>query len=141
MFETGISAHAVAVTRYRSIRLISRFPSLLQLCPSHAHSYGLQNQRLTDLVRTTLTFADLGDLTDSLQAIEADPSVTVLKLKNRFNKAYHDITGYRDACVLVAGRLTGGFLCEVQLNVESVYACKSSSGHARYVQMRDARGD
>jgi hypothetical protein len=124
-----------------SICILSRLRFLLFLALPFFHSYRLQTQRLTDLVRTTLTFADLGDLADCLEALEADQEVSDLKIKNRFHPSYQDIAGYRDVCVLVAGRLTCGLICEVQLNVESVYACKSSSGHARYVQMRDARGD
>ena len=81
-------------------------------------------------------------LADCLEAISRDPEVSVLRVKNRYSPAYDSLDGYRDVSLLVVGaELTGGFVCEVQLNLCAMYAAKSSGGHRRYILARDARGD
>ena len=49
--------------------------------------------------------------------------------------------GSRVKVLVVGAELTGGFVCEVQLNLSAMYAAKSSGGHRRYILARDARGD
>ena len=34
-----------------------------------------------------------------------------------------------------------GHVCEAQLHLEAIYACKSGGGHKAYVQARNMRGD
>ena len=98
--------------------------------------------RVLDVVRTTVTFDDLEALADCLEAIGRDPAVSVLRVKNRYSPAYDSLDGYRDVSLLVVGaEVTGGFVCEVQLNLSAMYAAKSSGGHRRYILARDARGD
>ena len=56
--------------------------------------------------------------------------------------AQHPTAERRASRLLVVGaELTGGFVCEVQLNLSAMYAAKSSGGHRRYILARDARGD
>ena len=95
-------------------------------------AYSGRMHRVCDIVRTTITFADLEGLSATLKAIEDDKSVDILRVKNRFDPTYESEDCYRDLALLVVGKeATGGFVCEVQLNLEVMYAAKSEGGHKR----------
>lgn len=104
-------------------------------------AYGGRIHRVCDIVRTTITFDDLSGVRSTLKAIEEDKEVDILRVKNRFDRDYMSEDCYRDLALLVVGPATGGFVCEVQLNLQVMYAAKSEGGHTRYKLMRDARGD
>jgi hypothetical protein len=99
--------------------------------------------RVLDIVRTTITFTDLQHLTDCLGSIASDPQFSIVRLKNRYAHDFNSVCGYRDVSLLVASpELTNGFVCEVQLNLESMFRAKTEGGgHHRYTLARDARGD
>merc|ERR1711871_947219 len=107
-------------------------------------SYGGRFERVTDIVRTTITFETVDDLNRGIQAIANDPDVRILTLKNRFSPSYVDPlqTGYRDVSITLHGvKVTGGLVAEVQLNLAAIFKIKSDDGHRRYIEMRDYLGD
>ena len=105
-------------------------------------AYSLRVERLTDICRSTVTFETLFDLAECLRLIHNDSSLRVLKIKNRFDPEFEvDDSGYRDDSLLVTGDITEGLIAELQLNVQSIFECKSLGSHQRYVANRDARGD
>ena len=105
-------------------------------------AYSLQVEKLTDICRSTITFGDLHGLAACLKLIHEDENMRVLKVKNRFDPAYEvDESGYRDVSLLITGAVTNDMIAELQLNVQSIFDCKSKGGHQRYVANRDARGD
>lgn len=87
--------------------------------------------RVCDIVRTTITFEGLSLLSTTLKAIEEDDGVDILRVKNRFDPDYESEDCYRDLALLVVGPATGGFVCEVQLNLQVMYDAKSEGGHER----------
>ena len=97
---------------------------------------------MLDIVRTTITFPDLASLCACLHTISTDQRVKVLRVKNRYSPDFDGEDGYRDCSLLVVGRvLTRGFVCEVQLNLETMYTAKTKGGgHKRYITSRDAKG-
>ena len=99
--------------------------------------------RVLDIVRTTITFATLDQLVSCLETIKADPKIKILRIKNRYSPFFDSLDGYRDVSMLVVGSsLTQGFVCELQLNLESMFQAKTlGGGHKRYILARDAKGD
>ena len=117
-------------------------------------AYGGDATRLRDLVRCSLVFDDVSDLSQCLGLVLADPRVRVLQVKNRFASAYNaraESCGYRDVQLKVtlaaadAGAFTPdelamGFhehVCEVQLHLKKIYELKNDEGHKRYVEYRN----
>ena len=99
--------------------------------------------RVLDVVRTTITFGSLDSLVSCLEAIKDDPEVSILRIKNRYSPSFDSLDGYRDVSMLLVGSsLTQGFVCELQLNLESMFQAKMlGGGHKRYILARDAKGD
>ena len=109
-----------------------------------SRSYGGKFERVTDLVRTTIVYDTVEGLIRGVEAIAADPDVRILTLKNRFASGYVDplSTGYRDVSITLHGvEVTGGLVCEVQLNLNDIFKIKIEDGHRRYIAMRDYLGD
>jgi hypothetical protein len=107
-------------------------------------AYGGRIHRVCDIVRTTLIFNDVEGIIKTLEAVQSDADVTILRVKNRYAPDYKSEDCYRDVALLVkgfGGPLTKGFVCELQLNLQHMYLAKSEGGHKRYKEMRDARGD
>ena len=80
--------------------------------------------RLLDLCRQCIVFDCVRDLFDCLRAIEADPEVLLLRIKNRMDPAYdaQQSGGYRDVSLnlRIVSALTSSYavdahVCEVQL--------------------------
>ncbi len=79
---------------------------------------------MTDLCRQCIVFECISDLVDCLRAIEADPDILLLRIKNRMDPAYNAQAsgGYRDVALnlRISSPLTLSYaveahVCEVQL--------------------------
>jgi hypothetical protein len=131
-----------------------------------ARRYGGRFECICDLVRCTVVFRSLPDIAAGLGKLVHHPQVRILQVKNRFNtpptindminasdhhslclpqyvppdKGLRDLsTGYRDLSILLyVEGVTDGFVCELQLHLDSVLAIKSDDGHTRYIMWRDA---
>ena len=79
-------------------------------------------------------------------AIFADPTVQVIRVKNRFDPDYDSVAtaGYRDISMNLKLTSTDSeyteMIFEVQIQHDAFYALKSDEGHAKYAQFRDLRG-
>lgn len=136
--EVGVHSHQCTVKRRsRAIEKLYR-------------SYEREPNRLTDLVRSGITFPDLASLSKCLANILADERVVVLQVKNRFDKEYNsaDSAGYRNVSLSMV--LVDEFtmcnnldihICELQLGVEDFDSKKTDQGHKNYVEYRNARAE
>ncbi len=92
--------------------------------PFHLNLRVQDVSRLLDLCRQSIVFESLDDLASCLQTIEADPDVTILRIKNRLDPNYNSLTtaGYRDVelNMLIINQATldlgiNTHVCEMQL--------------------------
>jgi ppGpp synthetase/RelA/SpoT-type nucleotidyltranferase len=101
--------------------------------------------RLVDLVRQRIIFTRLSDICECLDAIDNDPDLQILRVKNRFdpNIDAHWTAGYRDV-VLVLRVVTpvttmlgiSGHCCELQLAHQDMANLITPSQHSRYLRYR-----
>jgi len=102
--------------------------------------------RLLDLVRATMVLPTLNGISDVVDIVHNDPSVKVLRMKNRFADL-HAPTGYRNVALVVKlldSASSKGFLCELQLDLLEFSNEKhraGSSGHDNYKRYRNLMGD
>ena len=110
--------------------------------------YAGDASRLLDLVRGSITCRTVRGITDCLARIQADPSVFVLNVKNRFDPGYDGNTtaGYRNLALLLviadAETVRLGVhdhVCELQLGLSQINELKTTSGHRNYRKWRDMR--
>jgi hypothetical protein len=113
--------------------------------------YGGDATRLRDMVRSSLVFERVAEVTKCLEIILRDKRVTVVEIKNRFASTYDANTescGYRDVQLKLTldealfdpSQLRLGFhehVCEVQLHLQGIYELKNDEGHRRYVEYRN----
>ena len=112
-------------------------------------SYSGKVSRLVDVVRQCIVFSNLTDLCRCLTAISEDPSVRLLRVKNRFTQAAAKMSaGYRDVSinlVIVTPETVSsgvsGHVCELQLLLEQFFRVKTEQGHLRYVDFRNRRAE
>ena len=110
-------------------------------------SYGLEHAlRLLDLVRATVVCPDLHMLANVVNVIYQDKRVKVLREKNAWADGVVSPTGYRNYQMIVQVLDVGcaGFLCEIQLDLQSFHDEKNrpfSSGHANYKKRRNLMGE
>ena len=80
--------------------------------------------RLVDLCRQSIVFETPDDLASCLEALDSDPDVRVVRVKNRLSPAYDSAAsgGYRDVavnlCIVCSTALelgVEGHICELQL--------------------------
>lgn len=106
-------------------------------------SYADDASRLCDVTRSSISFKALADVRCCLKLIFQD--CTVLRVKNRFHRNYNATLGggYRDVSLNIQWDLPDGrcHVCELQLQLDVMFALKSGGGHKRYVAWRDLRGD
>ena len=109
--------------------------------------YGGNASRLTDLVRSSITFDTLQQLCDCLErGILADGSVAAPHCKNRFDPAYDgkESAGYRNFAIYftISNEYTicrglDKHVCELQLGITAIDRLKHADGHSRYVAYRN----
>ena len=110
----------------------------------------------------TIVFSRASDLADCLARAASDPDIQLLRVKNRLSRAFDSggTAGYRDVAInfrftwkspaaAAADKATGrtccsgaghGHVCELLLLLLPFAEVKCESGHARYVQYRNAMG-
>ena len=109
-------------------------------------SYNGRPACLTDVVRTSMVCTSLEQMEGVASAIFADPTVQLIRVKNRFDPDYNSAltAGYRDISMNLRLTATDSeyaeMIFEVQIQYEAFYALKSDKGHAKYAQFRDLRG-
>ena len=109
--------------------------------------YGLEHAlRLLDLVRASVVCPDLHMLAMVVDVIHKDERVKVLREKNAWANGVQSPTGYRNYQIIVQLRdaQCAGFLCEIQLDLQSFHDEKNrpgSSGHANYKKRRNYIGE
>jgi ppGpp synthetase/RelA/SpoT-type nucleotidyltranferase len=110
-------------------------------------SYNGQPDHLADIVRTSIVCGEVAEIHAVMQAIVADDTVEIVRIKNRF-APHHDATltaGYRDLALNL--KLTpqptqpahAEAIFEVQVQHRDIYSIKSVEGHAKYAKYRDLR--
>ena len=113
-------------------------------------SYNHNVSRLTDVCRQTAVFPDVASLTQCMVAIDSDPEVELVRIKNRMDQHYDSrhSAGYRDVNINL--RITSPaaihlgvntHICEVQLVLLPVAQLKSKGGHSNYIICRNLRAD
>mmetsp|Transcript_18739 Transcript_18739/g.29244 ORF Transcript_18739/g.29244 Transcript_18739/m.29244 type:complete len:109 (+) Transcript_18739:1769-2095(+) len=106
--------------------------------------------RLVDVTREAIVFESISDIEEALLAIEADPDVVVVRVKDRLDpvKSVEDTAGFR-CCIINLHVLNyhsvrlglERHVAEVQLLLRSFAEIKSELGHRRYVAFRNARAE
>ena len=111
-------------------------------------SYKGDVSRICDIVRQCIAFDAVHDICRAIQAIDADPEIQVVRIKNRMSPVYDArlSCGYRDVLLNVCidsplTRKLGLFkhVCELQLILKSFVHYKTIEGHKRYVEFRNRR--
>jgi hypothetical protein len=110
--------------------------------------------RLRDLVRCSLVFDSVEHLEAGIDVILTDPTVSILRVKNRFASTYNaeDSCGYRDIqlnAVVTPQSFNDAeielglheHVCEIQLHLKPMYDLKNDAGHKRYVKYRNERAE
>jgi len=134
-------------------------------CEKLRRAYHDDIGRVCDLVRGTVVFDDLHGVVKCMERIRSlcvtvdrkgagifastsssSDSVSgrglqVLRVKNRYSADHFDASGYRDVTLLLILDAHDGFVCELQLNLKSVYDAKAAGGHKDYRTLRDLRGN
>jgi hypothetical protein len=145
LFQQYINEWSVAVPGTHSKN--SPVKSPVRAVQKLQRSYGLENAlRLLDLVRASVVCPDLHMLERVVDVIHNDERVKVLREKNAWAKGFKSPTGYRNYQIIVQLRnpLCAGFLCEIQLDLQSFHDEKNrpgSSGHANYKKRRNYMGE
>jgi len=113
-------------------------------------SYGNDVSYLMDLCRQAVIFESVHDIVRCLKEIAKDPSVVVVRIKNRLDRNYDSSisAGYRDVVlnirILTSETLRLGLethVCELQLILKKFAELKHEEGHKRYVIYRTRRGE
>lgn len=89
------------------------------------------NQKITDLARTSIVAKDIATLMNAFELIEQQTKI--LRIKNRFKTPGE--SGYRDLSLLV--RLPESkIVAEVQIHLEAFSVIKNGDEHANYEQIQ-----
>mmetsp|Transcript_47463 Transcript_47463/g.74169 ORF Transcript_47463/g.74169 Transcript_47463/m.74169 type:complete len:382 (+) Transcript_47463:1-1146(+) len=115
-----------------------------------ARVYRMDVSRLLDVCRQAIIFESMGDLVRCLQAIEVDPDIHIVRLKNRFDPRMdaRETAGFRNICLNV--QLSNfdtirlgltNHVMEVQLLLSEFAEIRGAAGHQRYITYRDARAE
>ena len=101
-------------------------------------------------MRASITCDTPTELLAALQKILADPSVGVLRLKNRLSETYNGSAsgGFRNLSLnlIIADddtrcTCTDTHIAEIQLDLTPIAEVKTLGGHKRYVKFRDGRAE
>jgi hypothetical protein len=101
-----------------------------------------------DVVRQTVVFDTIPDITVMIGALHNDPEIKVIRVKNRMATDYDSslTCGYRDVLVnlCLQNDITRYFnidmhICELQLVLKDVVEVRTMNGHNRYVAFRNMR--
>ena len=97
-----------------------------------------------DLVRESITFQSISDLTQCLENLAQDPSIRILRIKNSLRGHFHSRKsgGYRNVLVnlrVVNPRTTElcvkDHVCELQLTLMPFMVIRTHEAHERYKVM------
>mmetsp|Transcript_27660 Transcript_27660/g.64297 ORF Transcript_27660/g.64297 Transcript_27660/m.64297 type:complete len:246 (+) Transcript_27660:3440-4177(+) len=112
-------------------------------------SYREDVSRLLDVCRQSIVFENVKDLIACVHLIQADPEVTIVRVKNRLDPSYNSYAsaGYRDLALNMricnehsSHIAVDAHVCEVQLLLKEVARIKNEDGHKRYIHFRNMRG-
>ena len=132
--------HMKATTGAVSDSSVAKLKSMYRALEKTAFRHDSHNQWnadcVLDIVRGALIYDDMAGFIRGLQAINTDPSVEVLRVKNRFSHPTDG--GWRDCMVnLRFVNDKDGVVCEVQLiHQKLMLARKGMAGHNDYVTYR-----
>jgi len=141
--EARATPEGMASIRWARLKTVGRAIEKLM------RSYREDVSRLLDVCRQSIMFESVKDIHDCLQTIMEDPEVEIVRIKNRLDPNYNSFesAGYRDLALnLRIGNHQSAKLgldthvCEVQLLLIEVSKIKNDSGHKRYIQFRNLRG-
>jgi len=136
----------------RSYRCLFHFSVYFALCrPSGTRACpGREDvSRLLDVCRQSIVFENVKDLIACVHLIQADPEVTIVRVKNRLDPSYNSYAsaGYRDLALNMricnehsSHIAVDAHVCEVQLLLKEVARIKNEDGHKRYIHFRNMRG-
>lgn len=103
-------------------------------------SYNGRPENLVDIVRTSIVCGEVAEIHAVMQAIVADDTVEIVRIKNRF-APHHDArltAGYRDLALNLkltprpAHPAHAEAIFEVQIQIQDIYNIKSVEGHVRF---------
>ena len=101
---------------------------------------------LLDLVRSSVICDTPADVLATLQRIQADPAVTIVRAKNRMDPAYDSSQsgGFRNICLNLV--IVDDTTCKASTVVTEAFVCaihdrKTEGGHKRFVLFRDMRAE
>ena len=102
---------------------------------------GSDYNSIRDYGRLSLIVADAADVPHVVQCLSLCPSIELLRAKNRLDPDddARESAGYRDYQLLARARAGDGWVVEIQILPEAMYALKASLGHASYSKWRFIR--
>eukprot|EP00929_Paragymnodinium_shiwhaense_P021832 TRINITY_DN14128_c0_g1_i1.p1 TRINITY_DN14128_c0_g1~~TRINITY_DN14128_c0_g1_i1.p1 ORF type:complete len:627 (-),score=117.80 TRINITY_DN14128_c0_g1_i1:149-2029(-) len=109
-------------------------------------SYRGDAGKLLDLVRSSIVCRTLRDVAAVFDRVTKDPTVNIIRIKNRFDPAYNskDSGGYRSLLlnVIVVDPFTRRtcsdlHICEVEVQVLDIHKARSDGAHQRFEAVRD----
>ena len=93
--------------------------SMLRAKEKAENEYGGEFSRLVDIVRGACNFKTEDALVDFYEALDADPVIDILRVKNRFNPP--NFNGYRDLLTNIGVQVGEvSFICELQIHLTSI---------------------
>ena len=112
-------------------------------------SYESDADRLIDLVRSSITFDTVDNLTACLSDIRRNPQVVILQVKNRLSLDEKNASsGYRNVALSILlvdmDTMAEGVdthVAELQLGLSAFDDIKTDGGHLRYVSWRNQRAE
>ena len=102
--------------------------------------YSSDVSKILDIVRQSIIFDSVADLTSCLCVISEDEDVELVRVKNRLDRRYDAsaTAGYRDVLLNLRFLSAKWYVCELQLVLREHAELKTDSGHSRYVSWRNA---
>uniref|UniRef100_A0A7S0HFA5 Uncharacterized protein n=1 Tax=Hanusia phi TaxID=3032 RepID=A0A7S0HFA5_9CRYP len=102
--------------------------------------YSSDVSKIMDIVRQSIIFDSVLDLSTCLRVIFEDEDVEIVRVKNRLDRRYDAsaTAGYRDVLLNLRFLSAKWYVCELQLILRDFAELKTDSGHSRYVSWRNA---
>ena len=108
-------------------------------------TYADDVSHLGDVVRASIIFDDPSSLACCLHLVGEQEPFKACRIKNRMARSFDSRTsmGYRDVGINVRWEMDSGswHICELQLQLRSLFELKSDGGHKRYVLWRNSKGE
>ena len=111
----------------------ARMKALFKYCD--AEGGGIAWYRLTDIVRATISYPDIGTMYAGVDAVIAClPKEDILEFNDRYQKPLAG--GYMDLQMVVR---ISGHVCELQLSTEPMLRAKETTGHRDFEVVRELK--